>query len=115
MKELTKEELLSLKEGTIIYAAYPGEVNKCELYSADMIESIWGNLPKQLVINLSGIGLLYDSECTDLYLDKNSAMNRAKWWEIENRKLEVVRWEEEYNKALSKLSEGFEVVYEETV
>lgn len=113
MAELTKEELLSLKEGTTIYAAYPSEVNKCELYSADMTGSIWGNFPKQLVVNLSGIGLLYEEECTDLYLDKKSAMVRAKEWEMEDRRSEVARWKRGYNKALAKLSSPIEIVYEE--
>ncbi|CAH9014755.1 conserved hypothetical protein [Vibrio phage 249E41-1] len=113
MSMLTNKELLALKKGTSIYAAYPSEVNKCELYSSEMVGSIWGNLPEELVINLSGIGLLYGDECTDLYLCKEEAMVRAKEWEIENRKEEVSRWEVEYKKALDKLNSPIEVVYEE--
>ena len=113
MPELTKEELLVLEEGTTLYAAYPSEVNKCELYSSEMIGSIWGNFPEQLMINLSGIGLLYDEECSDIYLNKDEAFNRAKEWEIENRKAEVSRWKVEYDKALDKLNSPVEVIYED--
>ena len=112
MAELTREELLSLKEGTVVYAAYPCKVYKCELYLARKLGSIWGNSPDGLVVELSGIGPLYEEECSDLYLDKNEALVRAKAWERENRKAEVLRWEVEYNKALAKLNTAIEVDYE---